>query len=80
MKGTGLEDLQLEYLSVLDNIGKTKLILRNKEETVTDLKAAKTEAEAMVAAAQEIDYQRQQLMQLKGELVWAQIEAREKVL
>ncbi len=79
MKGTQLKQLSDEYTTCHENVGKTSKILDAKKEAIPDLKKAAKDAKARYDGAKKALEQRAKVRELRHELAWAHVKAKEQV-
>lgn len=79
LRGTQLSQLSEEYDSCLGNINSTKRILHQKKQALPELRAAFKEATARFQEASKAREQRHKADELKKELAWAHVAAKEQV-
>lgn len=79
MKGTQLKQLSDEYTTCHENVVKTSKILEAKKEAIPDLKKAAKDAETRYNGAKRALEQRAKVKELRQELAWAHVKAKEKV-
>ncbi|KAF8527504.1 P-loop containing nucleoside triphosphate hydrolase protein [Hysterangium stoloniferum] len=77
LKGTQLTQLNEEYETCLENIGKTTRTLQLKREEIPDLEKAFREADARNKEATKAREKQTQLAEYKRELAWAHVKAKE---
>lgn len=80
LKGTQLSQLSEEYQTCLENIGQTQKVLTRKSEAIPELEEALEEATSRFQEAHKAREQRHKADELKKELAWAHVAAKEKVL
>ncbi|KAG6831338.1 hypothetical protein H0H92_011253 [Tricholoma furcatifolium] len=78
LRGTQLSQLSDEYSTCLTNIKQTFKILSQKKEALPDLRAAFREAGIRFKEATKAREQKQKADQLKKELAWAHVRAKEE--
>ncbi|KAI0051110.1 P-loop containing nucleoside triphosphate hydrolase protein [Auriscalpium vulgare] len=80
LKGTQLSQLSEEYETCLENISQTTKVLMRKKEAIPDLHAHFKEASARFQEASKARQQRHKADELKKELAWAHVAAKEEEL
>ncbi|KAF9804066.1 hypothetical protein IEO21_09462 [Rhodonia placenta] len=78
LKGTQLSQLSEEYQTCLENIGQTQKVLTRKSEAIPELEEALEEATSRFQEAHKAREQRHKADELKKELAWAHVAAKEK--
>lgn len=79
LRGTQLSQLSEEYDACLDNINQTKKVLHQKKQVLPDLRAAFKEASVRFEEASKAREQRCKVDELKKELAWAHVAAKQAV-
>jgi chromosome segregation ATPase len=78
LKGTQLSQLSDEYETCKENIIQTDKILARKREAIPDLRNAYMQAKVKFEEASKAIEQREKLDELKKELAWTHVVAKEK--
>jgi hypothetical protein len=79
LRGTQLSQLSEEYDACLDNINQTKKVLHQKKQVLPDLRATFKEASVRFEEASKAREQRCKVDELKKELAWAHVAAKQAV-
>lgn len=79
LRGTQLSQLSEEYDACLDNINQTKKVLHQKKQVLPDLRATFKEASVRFEEASKAREQRCKVDELKKELAWAHVAAKQTV-
>ena len=79
LKGTQLRQLSEEYEVIKENIEKTDKILQQKKEVIPDLDRAFRDASNRYKEAEKARAQADKAEELKKELAWAHVAAKERV-
>jgi hypothetical protein len=79
LRGTQLSQLSEEYDTCLDNINQTKKVLHQKKQVLPDLRATFKEASVRFEEASKAREQRFKVDELKKELAWAHVAAKQTV-
>lgn len=77
LRGTQLSQLSEEYDTCLDNINQTKKLLHQKKQILPDLRATFKEATSRFQEASKAREQRFKADELKKELAWAHVAAKQ---
>lgn len=77
LRGTQLSQLSEEYDTCLDNINQTKKLLHQKKQILPDLRASFKEATSRFQEASKAREQRFKADELKKELAWAHVAAKQ---
>ena len=77
LRGTQLSQLSEEYDTCLDNINQTKKLLHQKKQILPDLRAVFKEATTRFQEASKAREQRFKADELKKELAWAHVAAKQ---
>ncbi|OJA17188.1 hypothetical protein AZE42_00230 [Rhizopogon vesiculosus] len=80
LRGTQLSQLSEEYDTCLDNINQTKKVLHQKKQVLPDLRATFKEASVRFEEASKAREQRFKVDELKKELAWAHVAAKQTEL
>lgn len=80
LRGTQLSQLHEEYDTCLENIQQTQKVLAQKKLVIPDLKAALKDASARFEEASKAREQKKKEDDLKKELAWAHVAAKEDEL
>jgi hypothetical protein len=80
LRGTQLSQLSDEYDTCLENITQTSKVLAQKREALPDLRTAFKEAKVRFEEASKARDQRHKADELKKELAWAHVAAKEEEL
>ncbi|RDB15621.1 Structural maintenance of chromosomes protein 6 [Hypsizygus marmoreus] len=78
LRGTQLSQLSEEYDICFDNVKRTLKVLAQKKEALPDLRAAFRDATVRYEEAAKAHQQKQKVDQLKKELAWAHVRAKEE--
>ena len=79
LKGTQLSQLSEEYQTCMENISQTAKVLKRKAEVIPDLEEQFLEAQQRFEEAERAREQRHKADELKKELAWAHVAAKEQV-
>ncbi|CAH3023318.1 unnamed protein product [Porites evermanni] len=79
MKATSLEQISSDYWSVMENKDIGLALLQKKEQNILDVRAELRRREARFIAVKQIKDVKEQIQELKGERVWAEVIENEKV-
>ncbi|RPD77418.1 P-loop containing nucleoside triphosphate hydrolase protein [Lentinus tigrinus ALCF2SS1-7] len=80
LKGTQLSQLSEEYQTCMENISQTAKVLKRKAEVIPDLEDQYNEAQQRFEEAERAREQRHRADELKKELAWAHVAAKEQEL
>ncbi|KZT09323.1 P-loop containing nucleoside triphosphate hydrolase protein [Laetiporus sulphureus 93-53] len=80
LRGTQLSQLSEEYQTCLENIGQTQKVMKRKSESIPELEEQLEEAKARLEEAKKAREQRHKIDELKKEMAWAHVAAKEAEL
>ncbi|CAH3197900.1 unnamed protein product, partial [Porites evermanni] len=80
MKATSLEQISSDYWSVMENKDIGLALLQKKEQNILDVRAELRRREARFIAVKQIKDVKEQIQELKGERVWAEVIENEKAV
>ncbi|CAH3182366.1 unnamed protein product, partial [Porites evermanni] len=80
MKATSLEQISSDYWSVMENKDIGLVLLQQKEQNILDVRAELRRQEARFIAVKQIKNVKEQIQELKGERVWAEVIENEKAV